>query len=225
MRTKKKFLIFAIFVLFIFIFWKMFGYKYINFELLKEHKNQLIVLARTYYYIAVPIYMLVYSIIVICALPASALMTTLGGMLFGFLFGTTYAVISATLGAIASFLLVRYFFGTWLQVLYETALKNFNAHITRYGTEYLLLVHFIPIIPFFVINILAGLTKISTFTFIWTTFLGIIPSSLLYAYMGSQLTVVQNMRDLISYPVIIGFSVLILFTLIPMIYKRFNGVY
>lgn len=222
--NKKKIIFILSCIVTFFILWRISSsYKYVTFEYIKQQRDYLKDTVNNHYAFAVVSYIFSYIFIVVCAIPVTAIMTIIGGAFFGPAIGCVYAVISATVGATISFFLVRYFFGMSLQKKYETSLISFNEHIQKYGTQYLLLVHFIPAVPFFVINILAGLTKVDAFSFIWTTLIGIIPASFLYAYGGSKLTTIQSPADLMSKQILLGFLMLAFLALIPIMYKRIHS--
>jgi len=103
----------------------------------------------------------------------------------------------------------------WVQNKYPEKLTRFNHEVAQHGSRYLLTLRFIPLFPFFLINIFAGLTKIPVKTFIWTTSVGIFPGSLVYSFAGSQLTTLESVQDIFSYKTITAFCVLGLFVLAP----------
>lgn len=122
---------------------------------------------------------------------------------------------SATIGAVLAFLFSRYLVGTWIHNKYHEKLSRFNQELTQHGSRYLLTLRFIPLFPFFLINIFAGLTKIPLKTFIWTTSLGIFPGSLVYSFAGSQLTNITSVKDVLSVKILLAFCMLGLFVLAP----------
>jgi uncharacterized membrane protein YdjX (TVP38/TMEM64 family) len=185
----------------------------------------------SHYHQSVFYYIIAYMTEVILVLPLSALLTLLSGFLFGVLPGALYTNVGATLGATISFLLVRYWFGHFLQKKYAPQLKAFNQAFEQKGWWYLMMTRFVFVIPFFVINILAGLTKVPLWTFIWTTSLGIIPSTLIYAYTGQQLNSIHSLHDIFTPKVLGAFGALGLFAALPAIagkarrmYERYRAV-
>jgi uncharacterized membrane protein YdjX (TVP38/TMEM64 family) len=142
--------------------------------------------------------------------------------LFGTFLGAVYANIGATLGAIGAFLLVRYSFGAALQRKYAQQLVRFNKAMHEEGMSYLLSVHFIAVIPFFLVNILAGLTQVPLWTFIWTTSVGIFPGSLVYAFAGQQLNTIENVRDIFSLKLLLAFLLLAMLAALPILIKKYK---
>ncbi|MBI9102888.1 MAG: TVP38/TMEM64 family protein [Spirochaetales bacterium] len=130
-------------------------------------------------------YILVYTLVTGLSIPGATVMTLLGGFLFGPWLGTFLVNIGATAGAVLIFLAARYFLGNDVQAKYEEKLKQLNMEIEKNGKNYMLTLRLIPVFPFFLINLLSGFTTLPLRTFIWTTSLGIIPGSFVYAYLGS----------------------------------------
>ncbi|NJL44164.1 MAG: VTT domain-containing protein [Nitrosarchaeum sp.] len=124
---------------------------------------------------------------------------------------------SATLGALLAFLAARFVIGSWVQERYAARLVKFNAEMRRSGQRYLLTVRLVPVFPFFLINLLAGLTKIDTWTFVWTTFVGIIPGSAVLAFAGRELGSIERAADLFSPGVMLAFGLLIALSLLPLV--------
>lgn len=175
------------------------------------------------YALAVGIYVALYIAVVALSVPGATIMTLAGGFLFGTLLGALYVNIGATVGAIVVFLFARYLFGKSLQGRYKDRLKKFNREFKENGVSYLFMLRFIPIFPFFLINIFAGLTEVSLFTFAWTTMLGIIPGSLVYTFAGRQLSTISSVGDIFSPNMLLAFVLLGVFALVPVVYKRVKG--
>jgi uncharacterized membrane protein YdjX (TVP38/TMEM64 family) len=127
------------------------------------------------------------------ALPGAAGLT----LLFGWFFGVwhTFLLVSfaSTAGATLAFLLSRYVLGTTIQSRFTNRLASFNESLKKEGPFFLFTLRLIPLVPFFVINIVMGLTPIKTSTFWWVSQLGMIPGTLVYAYAGSS---VPNLHPL-----------------------------
>ncbi len=189
-------------------------------ELLRAYAQWLDAFIAHNYLAAVTGYVAFYTMLVGALLPAAFFMTVAGGFLFGMWWGAFYANIGATLGATLSFLMVRYFFGKQVQERYRSKLAQFNQSMARDGTFYLLAIHLVAVVPFFLINLLCGLTQVSTWTFIWTTSLGIIPGSLVFTYAGSQLRTIHSLRDILSPRIFLVFALLALLSMLPVIFRK-----
>lgn len=188
---------------------------YLTLENLQTHKNNLQDFVENNYWFSVFSFIAFYIVVAGLSLPGATIMTLGGGFFFGALLAALYVNVGATTGAVLAFLFSRYVAGTWIQNKYQEKLTRFNHEVAQHGSRYLLTLRFIPLFPFFLINIFAGLTKIPVKTFIWTTSVGIFPGSWVYAFAGSQLTTLESMHDIFSYKIIAAFCVLGLFVLTP----------
>jgi len=182
---------------------------------LKVHRDYLQQVVSEYYLLSVICYISLYVAAVALSIPVGVLLTLAGGFLFGVIAGLFYTNIGATLGATIAFLLVRYLVGKTIQQKYAVQLAQFNKAMKLYGKNYLLVIRFIAVIPFFLVNILVGLTNLSLWTFIWTTAIGILPGSLVYTFAGQQLNEIESLRDIFSFNILLIFFFLALFALIP----------
>ncbi len=165
-------------------------------------------------------FILIYIIVTGFSLPGALILTLAGGFLYKTLLAAVFVNIGATTGATLAFIFVRYLAGTWIQQKYADKLSGFNAELDKNGPGYLLTLRLIPVFPFFLINLLAGLTRIPLWTFVWTTSLGILPGSLVYAYAGQQLGNINNVKDIFTTRVLIAFLLLAGFAILPIIIKK-----
>jgi uncharacterized membrane protein YdjX (TVP38/TMEM64 family) len=134
-----------------------------------------------------------------------------------------YVNVGATLGATFAFLFSRYILGRAIQAKYGAQLEKFNRELDENGHLYLLTVRFIPVFPFFLINILSGLTKIPLWTYVWTTSAGILPGSLVYTFAGSQLGTINSIGDLLTGRILVAFLLLAALTLTPLVLKKLRA--
>jgi uncharacterized membrane protein YdjX (TVP38/TMEM64 family) len=192
----------------------------LTFERIKESSEVLQNYVSNNYLLSVVLFILVYSLSVAFSIPGASLLTMLGGFLYGTITGTIYVNIAATSGAFGVFLFARYLFGDYLQTKYRDRLAKFNKEIAENGYSYLLTLRLIPLFPFWMINIFAGLTNIPAKVYLWTTALGIIPGSLAYAFAGSQLTRIETTEDIFSGNVLIALLALAAISIIPAILKH-----
>lgn len=174
------------------------------------------------YFVAVISFILIYISVVAFSIPGATVMTLAGGFLFGLPFGLIYVNMGATVGAILAFLFARYMLGDSLQDKYGERLAKFNSELETNGKYYMLTLRLIPVFPFFLINLFAGLTNLKLRTFFWTTAVGILPGSLAYTFAGKSLDTIQSPKDIVSKEMIAAFVLLALVTLIPVILKKFK---
>ncbi len=193
--------------------------EYFTLEQLKLHRDLLVNLVQEQYFAAVFVYLSIFTLGVAFFLPVAMVLTVAGGFLFGVWQGVLYANIGGTIGSIFSFLMVRFLMGERLQEKYADRLVGFNKSMEEQGSLYLLFIHFIFVIPFFMINILAGLTRVPLWTFIWTTSLGILPGQFVYTFTGQQLNEIHSVQDVFSGGVLAALCLLACLGLVPMFIK------
>jgi uncharacterized membrane protein YdjX (TVP38/TMEM64 family) len=116
-----------------------------------------------------------------------------------------------------AFVTGRFVFGSWFQQRFREPLSKFNQELSRHSSSYLLVLRMIPIAPFCVINYCAGIAGIPLRTFLWTTSVGIIPGSVIHAFVGSQLRQVNAPADLLTWKIALALLLLSLFALLPVI--------
>jgi len=195
---------------------------YITLASIKANRTLLQQMIVRNYFLFVAGYLGVYVVTTALSLPVSAVLSIAGGFFFGTLFGALYAVIGATIGSTISFLLIRHLFGRILQDRYKKRLSAFNKEFHRYGYSYLLMIHFIVVIPLVVANVLAGLANITLWTFFWTTAVGMVPGTLVYAFAGQQFMSIETFRDVFSSTMILALTFIFLLGFIPFIVRYFR---
>ncbi len=158
--------------------------------------------------------------------PGVLLFAMVGGFLFGTLRAVLFVDIGITAGACLAFLTARYLLGTRLQEKFASRLSAFNREIEHHGSKYLLVLRIIPMLPFFVVNYLAGLTAMPLKRFAVLTFFGVIPGALVLAYTGEQLGSVASAHDVMSPRIWVAFGAMALLIMLPVItahWKRRSG--
>jgi len=194
----------------------------LTFENLQKNRDALLAFVQEHRAQAIIAYAALYIMVTAFSIPGATVLTLAGGFLFGTLPTVLCVNIAATTGAVLAFFSARYLLGSRLQTSYAQQLARFNAEMERNGTRYLLTLRLLPIFPFFLVNFLSGLTRVPLATFVWTTSLGIIPGSAVFAFAGHQLESVHAVGDILSFKVLLAFGVLALFTLFPAITDRFR---
>jgi uncharacterized membrane protein YdjX (TVP38/TMEM64 family) len=144
-------------------------------------------------------------------LPIAALMTAVAGALFGFWKGALIASFAASLAATLAFLLSRFLLHNSIQRHFGERLAAVNAGMAKDGAFYLLSLRLVPVIPFFIINLVMGLTPVRTWTFYWVTQAGMLPGILVYVAAGMELAEVDSLGDVLSPGLIASLLVLAAF--------------
>lgn len=191
----------------------------LTFEILQQCRNQLLSITAEHYLLTAGIFIFIYIAVVALSIPGAAILSLAAGFLFGF-WGVLYVNIGATIGAILAFLVARYLIGDWLQKRYAEKLASFNKEIDENGYNYLLTLRLIPLFPFFLVNIFAGLTRIPLVTYAWTTMVGIAPASFIFIYAGCQLGSIDKSGDILSWQILVAFILFGLLALSPVFLKK-----
>ncbi|TLY15099.1 MAG: TVP38/TMEM64 family protein, partial [Nitrospirae bacterium] len=158
------------------------------------------------------------------SLPGAAILTLAGGFLFGTVLGTVYVNVGATTGATLAFLTARYLLRDWVEKKFGDRLGPIQEGFAKDAFSYLLTLRLIPIFPFFLVNLVSGLTRVNIGTYVVATALGIIPGSFVYAYAGRQLGTINSLKEIASPKVLLAFMLLGLLALVPVVYRRFTAV-
>ena len=187
---------------------------YLTLEYLKYSKDKL----NSYYQdnslIVLGIYFVIYLTSAAFSVPGATLLTLAGGALFGLVAGTLVVSFASTIGATLAMLISRLLLKDWVQNRFADQMIKINSGILKEGTFYLFALRLLPAVPFFVINLVMGLTHIRTVTFFWVSQLGMLPATLVYVNAGSELGKVQTIDDILSSSLIISFLLLGIFPLL-----------
>jgi uncharacterized membrane protein YdjX (TVP38/TMEM64 family) len=138
---------------------------------------------------------LIYVTVTGLSLPGAALLSLGIGWFFGFRDGMILVSFASTSGATVAFLISRYFFRDTIQLRFGDRIRTFNESLEREGAFYLFTLRLIPVVPFFVINAVMGLTKIRVWTFWWVSQLGMLPGTAVYIYAGSSVPDLKKLSD------------------------------
>jgi uncharacterized membrane protein YdjX (TVP38/TMEM64 family) len=193
---------------------------FFSLSTLQDYRETITAFIHRHYALSVTLFVLIYILDNILALPIATALAMSAGFFFGFLPAIVIVLASLAVGATVSFSLSRYFWGTKIQEKYKTDLQRFNAVFDHYGTYYLLAVRLVPIIPFVLVNIVAGLTLVSYPRFLWTTVIGMIPLTILQTLWGDQFQNVRSTWDLLTWQMMLVFCVLLLLALLPILFRR-----
>ena len=187
---------------------------YLTLEYLKYSKDKL----NSYYQdnplIVLGTYFFIYLTSAAFSVPGATVLTLAGGALFGLVAGTLVVSFASTIGATLAMLISRLLLKAWVQNRFADQMIKINSGIFKEGTFYLFALRLLPAVPFFVINLVMGLTNIRTVTFFWVSQLGMLPATLVYVNAGSELGKVQTIDDILSSSLIISFLLLGIFPLV-----------
>lgn len=186
----------------------------LTLENIKSNQAQLAQQVSEAPVLASVLYFGLYVLVTALSLPGAAIMTLAGGAIFGLVWGLLLASFASTIGATLAFLVSRYLLRDSVQRRFGDKLGAINRGVEQEGALYLFTLRLVPIFPFFLINILMGLTPIKTFTFSWVSQLGMFAGTTVYVNAGTQLAKIEGLGGILSPGLIFSFVLLGLFPLI-----------
>lgn len=163
------------------------------------------------------IFFAVYVLMSTLSLPGAALLTLLGGALFGLGWGLLIISFASTIGATLAFLLSRFLLRQPIEKRFPRQFSTVNRGVDKDGAFYLFTLRLVPVFPFFMINLVMGLTRIKTTTFYWVSQLGMLPGTAVYVNAGGQLGELESLSGIISPGLLASFALLAVF---PWIARR-----
>lgn len=158
-----------------------------------------------------------YVLTTALSLPGALVLTLAGGAVFGFLQGFLLVSFASTIGATLAFLAARYVLRDWVQTRFGEKLKPMNEGIAKDGAFYLFTLRLVPVFPFFLINLLMGLTTMRTLTYYWVSQVGMLAGTVIYVNAGTQLATIDSLKGIVSPEIVLS---LVLLGLFPLIAKK-----
>ena len=196
--------------------------KFLSLTALKENRDSLLAFTDANFAAAVAIFIGTYILVTGLSLPGAVILTLAGGFVFGAGWATLFINLGATTGATLAFLTARYVLRDAVEQKFGARLGPFQEGFAKNAFNYLLTLRLIPLFPFFMVNLVSGLTRVSVGIYVAATAIGIIPGSFVYAYAGRQLGTINSLKEIASPNVIGAFVLLGLLALVPVLYKRFS---
>jgi len=197
--------------------------RFLSLDALKQNRDHLLAFTEANFATSVALFILTYIAVTGLSLPGAVILTLAGGFLFGSVFGTLFVNLGATTGATLAFLAARYMLRDWVEQKFGKWLEPLQQGFAKNAFSYLMTLRLIPLFPFFVVNLVSGLTRMNVSSYVAATALGIIPGSFVYAYAGRQLGTINSLKEIASPNVIAAFVLLGLLALAPTIYKKFKA--
>jgi pyruvate/2-oxoglutarate dehydrogenase complex dihydrolipoamide dehydrogenase (E3) component/uncharacterized membrane protein YdjX (TVP38/TMEM64 family) len=190
------------------------GHRYLTFENVKAQQAALQQTFDAHPWRTALAYFAAYVAVTGLSLPGAAVMTLVGGAVFGLLWGTVIVSFASSIGATLAFLASRFLLRDWVQARFGRALRALNEGFAREGGFYLFTLRLIPAVPFFAINLAMGLVPIRAWTFYWVSQLGMLAGTLVYVNAGTQLAQIDSPRGILSPGLVGAFLLLGFFPLI-----------
>jgi pyruvate/2-oxoglutarate dehydrogenase complex dihydrolipoamide dehydrogenase (E3) component/uncharacterized membrane protein YdjX (TVP38/TMEM64 family) len=182
--------------------------QYLNLATLKARQADLQAIYADRPWLVIAAYMAAYVAVTALSLPGAAIMTLAGGAVFGLLAGTIIVSFASTIGATLAFLASRHLLRDWVQGRFGDRLRTINDGVARDGAFYLFSLRLVPIFPFFLINLLMGLTPIRTAIFYGVSQVGMLLGTIVYVNAGTQLAGINSLADVASPALLASFAAL-----------------
>jgi len=174
----------------------------LNLAFLKQSRDDLLALRQAHPLATLGAFFVLYVLVTGLSIPGAAVLSLAAGTIFGFATGLVAVSFAASIGATLAFLVSRYLLRNAIQSRYGKRLAAINAGMARDGAFYLLSLRLIPVFPFFVVNLLMGITPIPARRFYWVSQLGMLPATAIYVNAGTQLAAIGRLSDVLSPPLL-----------------------
>ena len=192
--------------------------QYTTLDYIKAKQQNIIEYYKQNFFFVLVLFIFLYVLVTALSLPVATFLTLVGGALFGFTTGLIIVSFASTIGATLAFLMARFLAQNYVQKNFKNQLSKINKKFKSEGSFYLFALRLVPVVPFFIINVVMGLMTIKTWTFYWVSQLGMLPGTIVYVYAGTQLAQIETFSDITSPSMLIAFALLGLF---PLIAKNF----
>ena len=187
----------------------LFGFnRYISWEYLTSHRDQFLREADEHLVPALLLFFVCYTALAALSVPAAWVLSLMGGALFDRWLGTGVVSAAATCGATLAFLSSRYLLQDFVQRRFGGRLRRLNDGVEKDGAYYLLTLRLVPLVPFFLVNLGMGLTTIRLRTYVWVSWLGMLPGTFLYCNVGAELRHVDSVRAGLSPSLLVSLALL-----------------
>ena len=196
--------------------------QYFSLSYIKESQQKFDLLYAEHRALVIASYMLIYIIMAALSLPGAIVMGLAGGALFGFVVGTIAVSFSSTIGATLACFVSRSILRDWIQGKFGDRLKTVNEGIEKEGPFYLFTLRLIPVFPFWLINLVMGLTKMRLRTFFWVSQIGMLPGTMVFVNAGKELGKIDSVKGILSPGLILSFVILGIF---PIVAKKIVALY
>ncbi|MEF8736005.1 MAG: FAD-dependent oxidoreductase [Candidatus Accumulibacter necessarius] len=188
--------------------------QYLNLQTLKAQQQAIEAYRTNNPGLSVALYFSAYVIMAALSLPGAALLTLAGGAVFGLLWGVVIVSFASSIGATLAFLISRFLLRDWVQQRFGQRLQAIDEGVKREGAFYLFTLRLVPVFPFFLVNLLSGLTGMKARTFYWVSQLGMLAGTVVYVNAGTQLAKIDSLSGILSPGLLGSFALLGVFPLL-----------
>ena len=210
----KRLLVVLVIIVALLITWQSGGFSLLTLENLKFQQAELSSWRDLNPVGASVTFFLIYVLVTALSIPGAVIMTLAGGALFGLLWGGILISFASTLGATLAMLASRYLISDWVRSKFASSIAPIDEGVEKDGPFYLFTLRLIPIFPFFMINLLMGLTRMPAKTFWWVSQLGMLAGTLVFVNAGTQLAKIDSLSGILTFEIIGAFALLGIFPLI-----------
>jgi uncharacterized membrane protein YdjX (TVP38/TMEM64 family) len=187
--------------------------RFLTLEYLQTSRAAIVTRVEAQPVAASAIYFAVYVLVTALSLPGAAVMSLAGGAVFGLVWGMVLVSFASSVGATLAFLISRSLLHEWVRKRFGEYLEGIDRGFEKEGNFYLFSIRMVPLFPFFVVNLLMGLTRISAPAFYLVSQVGMLAATFVFVYAGTQLAQVHTLGDVLSLQLILALSLLGLFPL------------
>jgi uncharacterized membrane protein YdjX (TVP38/TMEM64 family) len=187
---------------------------------IQAHKQAINFFIESHYLISVGLFFMLCVIFINSPLPFAAVMKVLAGYFYGFYVGAAYSIGATLLACLVGFWLSRYAFRRRFEQFFYARLEAVEHEIERNGFYYFLSLRIVMVVPYFLINIIAGLSRLSLRNYLLSTVIGVVPASLIYANGGEQLERISTTAELLSWDIVVALAMMASASLIPAWWQR-----
>lgn len=205
----------------VFAFFNFGGSQYLTLDYLKSSQQTFGAFYAENAAMTIAAYMGIYIVVTALSLPGATILTLAGGALFGVVTGTVVVSFASTIGASCAFIVARFLLRDTVQAKFGEKLQVFNKGVENEGAFYLFTLRLIPIFPFFMINLVMGLTPLKLAQFFFVSQLGMLPGTAVYVNAGTQLGQIDSLKGILSLNLIISFALL---GILPIVAKKVVGL-
>ncbi len=190
------------------------GNAYLNLGYLQQVRGDVVFYVENNPLVSSVSYFVLYVLVTALSVPGALIMTLAGGAVFGLPWGLLLVSFASTIGATLAMLVSRMLLRDWVQVRFKTQLVTVNQGLADDGGFYLFSLRMVPLLPFFMVNLVMGLTRISLWQFYWVSQLGMLAATFVFVFAGTQLAAIETLSGILSPGLIVALSLLGLFPLL-----------
>ena len=214
MNTKGKVVLAILLIGLLATFFLLDGNAYLNLGYLQQVRGDVVFYVESNPLVSSVSYFVLYVLVTALSVPGALIMTLAGGAVFGLPWGLLLVSFASTIGATLAMLVSRMLLRDWVQVRFKTQLVTVNQGLADDGGFYLFSLRMVPLLPFFMVNLVMGLTRISLWQFYWVSQLGMLAATFVFVFAGTQLAAIETLSGILSPGLIVALSLLGLFPLL-----------